>query len=163
MRKSYDFFTLPDSDLDLDSDLDSKHGGYIILCRACFHCTDLDLIQIRIPFRNGCCIHFRDGSPSQGQISVPITYISIRGSESKSKPMKKSCIVQEFVSKNPRPAMEISHYIGESSFTLFFKKKRSSFFCPKQMQNLDLLFRFQTTTEMDTSIPQEQAILFSFG
>ena len=45
------------------------------------------------------CTHFRDGSPSQGQITVPITYISIRGSESKSKPMEKSCIVQDSVSE----------------------------------------------------------------
>ena len=51
--------------------------------------------QIWIPFPNGYCTHFRDGSPSQGQISVPITYISIRGSESKSEQMEKSCIVQE--------------------------------------------------------------------
>ena len=112
--KSYDFFPLPDSD--------SKTYGYIVLCRTCFHCTDSDLIQIQIPFPNGYCTHFTDGFPSQGQISVPITYISIRGSQSKSKPMEKSCIVQKFVAKNPRPAMEISHYIGESSLTLFFKK-----------------------------------------
>ena len=138
--KSNCLIPLPDSDLDLDLDLDSKPYGYTLLCRACFDCTDSYLIQIQIPFPNGYCTHFWDGSPSQGQNSVPITYISIRGSESKSKPMEKSCIVQEFVSKNPSPAMEISHYIGESSLTLFFKKS-SSFFCLKQMQNIDLLFQ----------------------
>ena len=56
--------------------------------------------HIRIPFPNGYCTHFRDGSLSQGQISIPITYISIRGSESESEPMEKSCIVQESVSES---------------------------------------------------------------
>ena len=49
------------------------------------------------PFPNGYCAHFRDGYPSQEQIFVPITYISIRGSESKSELMGKSCTVQESV------------------------------------------------------------------
>ena len=60
----------------------------------------LTQIQILIPFPNGCCTHFKDGSLSQGQISVPITYISIRGSKSESEPMEKSCIVQESVSES---------------------------------------------------------------
>ena len=42
----------------------------------------------------------KDRSPSQGQIFVPITYISIRGSESESEPMEKSCIVQESMSES---------------------------------------------------------------
>ena len=60
-------------------------------------------IQIQIPsqisFPNGYCTHFKDRSLFQGQISIPITYISIRGSESESEPMEKSCIVQESVSE----------------------------------------------------------------
>ena len=44
----------------------------------------LTWIQFRIPFPYGYCTYFRDGYLSQGQISVPITYISIRGSESES-------------------------------------------------------------------------------
>ena len=44
----------------------------------------LTQIQIQIPFPNGYCTHFREGSQSQGQISITITYISIRGLESKS-------------------------------------------------------------------------------
>ena len=63
-----------------------------------FHCTDSKLNQIQIPFPDGYCTHFRDGSLSQGQISVPITYISVRGSVSESKPVEKSCIVQESMS-----------------------------------------------------------------
>ena len=54
---------------------------------------------IWIPFPNRYYTHFGEGSLSQGQISIPITYISIRGSESKSEPMEKSYIVQESVSK----------------------------------------------------------------
>ena len=55
----------------------------------------LTWIQIQIPFPNGNCTHFRNGSLSQGQIYIPITYISTRGSNSESEPMEKSCIVQE--------------------------------------------------------------------
>ena len=57
-------------------------------------------IWIWIPFPNGYYTHFRDGSPFQGQISIPITYILIRGSESESKPIEKSGIVQESVSES---------------------------------------------------------------
>ena len=83
----YGLFPLPDS----DSDSDSKPYGYIV---------SLTSTWIRIPFPNGYCTHFRGGSPSQGQISVPVTYISIRGSESESEPMEKYCIVQESVSES---------------------------------------------------------------
>ena len=38
----YGLFTLPDTDLDTDSETDSKRSGYIVLYRNCFHCTDLD-------------------------------------------------------------------------------------------------------------------------
>ena len=65
-----------------DSDSDSKPYSYIVLCSS-FSTT-----------------HFREGSPSQGQISVPITYISIRGSESESEPVEKSYIVEEFESES---------------------------------------------------------------
>ena len=51
-------------------------------------------------FPNGYCTHFRDGSLSQGQISVPIPYIWIRGSESESEPVEKSCTVQESESES---------------------------------------------------------------
>ena len=95
--------SLLDSDSDLESDLDSKPYDYIVLCRTCFHCTDSD--SDLGPFSkwaslpNGCCTHFRARFLSQGQVSIPITYISIRGSEFKPKPMEKSCIVQESMSK----------------------------------------------------------------
>ena len=41
-------------------------------------------------FPNSYCTHFRDRSPFQGQISVPIPYIGIWGSESESEPVEKS-------------------------------------------------------------------------
>ena len=107
MCKQYhnDLVPLPDSDSDLDSDSDSKPYSYIVLCRTSFH-----------------WLGFRFGSFSQmgtvpilgteiGQISIPNTYISIRGSECESEPMEKSCIVYPCPSPNPNlsPAMEISH------------------------------------------------------
>ena len=79
-------FPLPES----DSDSDSKPDGYIVLCRS----FSTAQIQIRIPFLNGYCTHFRDGAPSK------FYYISIRGSESKSKPVEKFCIVQESKSES---------------------------------------------------------------
>ena len=86
-------FTLPDPDSDSDSD--SEPYGYIVLFRTFHIGSDLDLDPYLDGFPNGYCIHFRDKSPSQGQISVPITYISIRGSESESEPMLNFCIMQE--------------------------------------------------------------------
>ena len=60
----------------------------------------LTRIQTLIPSPNGYCTHFRDSFLSQGQISIPIAYILIRVSESESKPIEKSCIVQESMSES---------------------------------------------------------------
>ena len=56
----------------------------LLECILVQHMFPLTQIQIQIPFPNGYCTHFREGSQSQGQISITITYISIRGLESKS-------------------------------------------------------------------------------
>ena len=59
------------------------------------------------------CNHFRDGFLCQGQISVPITYILIRGSESKSEPMEKSAYYRNpcpSLNLNPSLAMEMSRH-----------------------------------------------------
>ena len=60
--------------------------------------SDSDLDPCTDSFPNGYCTHFMDRSLSQGQISVPTPYIWIRGSESESKPVEKSCTVQESIS-----------------------------------------------------------------
>ena len=36
-------FTLTETDSGTESDSDSKPDGYIVLCRTCTHCTDLNL------------------------------------------------------------------------------------------------------------------------
>ena len=98
------YFHCRTRDSDSDSDSDSKHYGYIVLCKKKFSLT---WTWIRIPFPNGYCTHFRDGSlSSQGQISVLITYISISWSESKSEPMEKSVYESESESGNRN-----NHYI----------------------------------------------------
>ena len=51
--------------------------------------SDSDSDPCTDSFLNGYCTHFRDGSLSQEQISIPIPYIWIRGSESKSEPVEK--------------------------------------------------------------------------
>ena len=71
----YGLFRPMDSDLDSDSDSDSKPDGYVVLCRTISTGSDSDLDPCRESFPNGYCTHFRDGSPSQGQISIPIPYI----------------------------------------------------------------------------------------
>ena len=40
--KSYGLSTLPEKDSGTNADSDSKPDGYIVLCRTCSHCTDLD-------------------------------------------------------------------------------------------------------------------------
>ena len=83
--RSNGLFTLPDPDSDSDSD--SKPDGYIVLCRSFHIGSDPDSDPCTDGFPNRYCTHFRDRYPSQGQISVPIPYTSIRGSESGSEPM----------------------------------------------------------------------------
>ena len=83
--KYYGSFTLPDSDSDSDSD--SKPDGYIVLCRSFHVGSDPDPDPCTESFPNCYCTHFRDRYLSQGQISIPIPYTSIRGSESGSEPM----------------------------------------------------------------------------
>ena len=75
------------------SDSDSKPGVYIVQYRSFHIGSDLDLDPNWDSFQNGYCTHFRDGCPSQGQMSQ-LYYISIRGSKSKSEPMGNCCIVQ---------------------------------------------------------------------
>ena len=77
-------------EMDSDSHLDSKPYRYIVLCTIFPTGLDSDLDPCMDSFLNGYCTHFRDGSPSQGQISIPIPYIWIRGSESESEPVEKS-------------------------------------------------------------------------
>ena len=77
-----------------DSDSDSKPYRYIVLCRDFSTGLDWDWDPYSEGFLNGYCTHFRDGSPSQ------FYYISIRGSESESEPVEKSCIVQESESES---------------------------------------------------------------
>ena len=60
----------------------------------------LTQIQIWIPFPNGYCTHFRDGSLSQGQISVPFHAFQSWDNSLDLNQWKKSCIVQESVSKS---------------------------------------------------------------
>ena len=80
------------------------------------------MTPIRIPFTNGYCTHFWDGSLSQGEIFVPITYISIRRSEFKSKPMENSCIVQESLSESES---ESESGNGNKPLDLFVRRKCS--------------------------------------
>ena len=59
-------------DSDSDSDSDSKQDGYIVLCRNFHIGLDPDPDPYLDGFPNGYCTHFRNGCPSQGQMSIPI-------------------------------------------------------------------------------------------
>ena len=86
-------FTLPDS----HSDSDSKPDGYIALCKNIHIGSDLDLDPCTESFPNHYCTHFRDRYLSWGQMSIPIPYTSISGSESGSDNMNKPlrrCILE---------------------------------------------------------------------
>ena len=82
-----------------DSDSDSFLDGYIVLCRSFSTGLDLDSDPYSDGFLNGYCTHFRDRSPSQ------FYYISIRGSESESKPVEKPAYYRNS-SPNLTPAVE---------------------------------------------------------
>ena len=103
-----DFFTLPNSDSDSDWDWDSKPDGYIVLCRNIHTGSDPDPDPCTESFLNRHCIHFRDRYLSQGQMSIPIPYISIRGSESGSKPIWNFCIVRESGSESESESSNVN-------------------------------------------------------
>ena len=143
---TYGSFTLPDSDLDSDSDSDSKPDGYIVLCRSFHIGSDPDLDTCTESFLNRYCTHFKDRYLSQGQISIPIPYTSIGGSESGSEPMWNFCIVQESESKSESESESgnVNKPLNPNSFTsatILMSQKAvaiSSTRCP----NIFLLTRF---------------------
>ena len=73
--KSYGLFPPTEMDSDSDSDSDSFPDDYIVLCRTFSTGLDSDLDPCMESFPNGYCTHFRERSPSQGQISIPIPCI----------------------------------------------------------------------------------------
>ena len=82
----------------MDSDSDSKPDGYIVPCRTFSTGSDSDPCMESFP--NSYCTHFRDGSPSQGQISVPIPYILNLEIRVRIRTSGKICIVQESESES---------------------------------------------------------------
>ena len=66
------FKTQCNGNSDSDSDSDFNSNGYIVLCRSFHTGSDSNLDSYLDGFPNGYCTHFRDRSPSRGQISIPI-------------------------------------------------------------------------------------------
>ena len=56
----------------MDPCTESFPDRYIVLCRTFPTGTETDTDPCTETFPDGYCTHFRDGSLSQGQISVPI-------------------------------------------------------------------------------------------
>ena len=69
---------------------ETKYDGFHLM--AYFHCRTRIQIQIQIPFPNGYCTYFTD--------RFPFLLHTFRSGESESKPMEKSCIVHESLSKS---------------------------------------------------------------
>ena len=70
-------FPPTETETETDSQMDSKPNIYIVLCTTFSTGTEME-IEMETEtetFPDGYCTHFRDGSPSQGQISIPIPYI----------------------------------------------------------------------------------------
>ena len=62
-----------------ETDSDSKPYCYIVLCTTFSTGMDSDSDPCMDSFPNGCCTHFRDGSPSQGSESESV---AVGGNES---------------------------------------------------------------------------------
>ena len=64
-------FPPTETETETDFQTDSKPNRYIVLCTT--FSTGMEMEMETFP--DGYCTHFRDGSLSQGQISIPIPYI----------------------------------------------------------------------------------------
>ena len=85
----YGLFQPTETETETDSQTDSKPDRHIVLCTTFSTGTEMETETEMETFPDGYCTHFRDGSPSQGQISVPIPHIRIKGLESVSVPVEK--------------------------------------------------------------------------
>ena len=105
-------FTLLDSDSDSDSDSGSKPDGYIVICRNFHTGLDPDPDPYSDSFPNGYCTHFRDESPSEGQIFIPIL-LHFNQSPNPNQWAISAWYSNPCLSRNPSPdlAMQISNKI----------------------------------------------------
>ena len=83
----------PPMETETDPCTESFPDHYIVLCRTFSTGTETETET----FPGHYCTHFRDGSPSQGQISVPILLYFNKGIGIRLRTSAKTCIVQESV------------------------------------------------------------------
>ena len=67
---------------------------YIVLCRTFSTGTEMEMETEIETFPDCYCTHFRDGSLSQGQISVPILLYFNKGIGIRPRTSGKTCLVQ---------------------------------------------------------------------
>ena len=89
--------SFPPTETETDSQTDSKPDRYIVLCTTFSTGTEMETEMETETFPDGYCTHFRDGSLSQGQISVPILLYFNKGIGICLRTSGKTCIVQESV------------------------------------------------------------------
>ena len=80
-------------EMETDPCMESFPDHYIVLCRT-FSPVETETEMEMETFLDGYCTHFRDRSPSQGQISVPILLYFNKGIGIHLRTSGKTCLVQ---------------------------------------------------------------------
>ena len=72
ISNGYGLFPPTETETEMDPCTESFPDRYIVLCRTFSAGMETETEMETETFPDGYCTHFRDRSPSQGQISVPI-------------------------------------------------------------------------------------------
>ena len=89
---SYGLFPPMEMETETDPCTDSFPDRYIVLCRTFSTGTEMETETETFP--DGYCTHFRDGSPSLEQISVPVLLYFNKGIGIRLHTSGKTCLVQ---------------------------------------------------------------------
>ena len=91
---SYGSFPPTEMETEMDPCTESFPEPYIVLCRTFSTGTEMEMDPCMETFPDCYCTHFRDGSLSQGQISVPILLYFNKGIGIHLHISGKTCLVQ---------------------------------------------------------------------
>ena len=86
-------FPLTEAEMGTDTCTECFPDHYIVLCRTFSTGTEMEMDPFMETFPDHYCTHFRDGSPSQGQISVRILLYFNKGIGIRLCTSEKTCLV----------------------------------------------------------------------